>query len=110
MPTKKADAPDEQPAVMPSVADEPAPKGATLDGLKASDEIEVIHPETGQRYGVSVAAYHDLYEPAGYKPVRQGDNTLLPGDPRAPKAEEVPADQPAPVVPGLASEGQPSEG
>lgn len=77
----------------------PAPEGASLDGLDAATEIEIVHPDTGQRYGVSVAAYRDLYEPQGFKPARQGDNTLLPGDPRAPEAGSIPADMPAAIVP-----------
>jgi hypothetical protein len=86
---------------------ETAPKGATLEGLKDTDEVEIIHPKTGQAYGVSVAAFQDLYEPQGFEPVRQGTGELLPGDPRAPK--DVPPDinfiqvgeaQPAPTADG----------
>jgi len=66
-------------------ADLVAPKGATLEGLEDTDEIEIIHPDTGQTYGVSVKAFQDLYEPQGFEPIRQGTGQLLPGDPRAPK-------------------------
>lgn len=101
-----------EPSLAVSPRDTVAPKGASLDGLKDSDEIEIVHEETGQTYGVSVKAYHDLYEPLGYKPTRQADNTLLPGDPRAPKAETLPADTPAPIIPNAegenVGEGQPS--
>lgn len=87
------------PVVMTSPRDEPAPQGATLDGLSDETEIEIVHPDTKQTYGVSVAAFRDLYEPLGYKPTRQADNTLLPGDPRAPRAATVPDNAPAPIVP-----------
>lgn len=99
--TENAEATTEsaEPQLMVSPRDTPAPEGASLDGLDDAQEIEIVHPETKQTYGVTVAAYRDLYEPLGYKPTRQADNTLLPGDPRAPEADTVPADAPAPVVP-----------
>jgi len=90
---KEPDALTQQPTDITPVA---APEGATLKGLADEDEIEIIHPDTGQTYGVSVKAYNDLYKPAGFQPTRKGDNTLLPGDERAPK--DVPADNPAIVV------------
>jgi hypothetical protein len=74
----------------------PVPK-ADLKGLNENDAIEIVHPDTGQTYGVSVKAYHDLYEPLGYVPTRMADSSLLPGDERA--ATDVPANQPAPVLP-----------
>src|SRR5690348_10754148 len=74
----------------------PVPK-ADLKGLNDNDAIEIVHPDTGQTYGVSVKAFKDLYEPLGYQPTRMADNSLLPGDERA--AKDAPANQPAPVLP-----------
>jgi|SRR6478735_1197542 len=88
MPAKKDTPTPEQPTDIEPVA---APAGTTLKGLEDTDEIEIIHPDTGQTYGVSVKAFNDLYKPAGFEPTRKGNNELLPGDPRAPK------DVPAPV-------------
>lgn len=93
--------------------DTPAPKGASLDGLKDADEIEIVNTKTGQTYGVTVKAYRDLYEPNGFEPTRKADNTLLPGDPRAPEADTIPADAPAPIIPNAegenVGEGQPGD-
>lgn len=86
----------------------PAPKGASVAGLKDSDEIEVVHPKTNQTYGVSVKAYKDLYEPAGFVPTRMGNGELLPDDPRKPA--DVPEDVPPVVVSPEAETGADPEG
>lgn len=102
-----------EPQLAVTPRDTPAPKGASIDDLKDHEEIEIVNTKTGQTYGVSVKAYKDLYEPLGFEPTRKADNTLLPGDPRAPEADTVPADAAPPVLPNAegenVGEGQPGE-
>lgn len=96
--TKPKETQEPDVTVLASGTDLPAQKLST-EGLKDADEIEVTHPDTGQTYGMTVKAFHDLYEPLGYRPVRMGNGLLLPGDKRAPASESVPANAPAPVMP-----------
>lgn len=78
--------------------------------LDEADQVEFAHLETGQRYGGSVKAFRDLYEPLGYEIVTMGDGTLPPGHPDAPDPATIPADnsvilpdevQPAPAEGGV---------
>lgn len=64
-------------------------------GLNPEDAVEILHPTTGQAYGVSVAAFRELYEPQGYVITRRGDGTLLPDHPDAVPAEVIPEDNPS---------------
>jgi hypothetical protein len=62
------------------------------EGVTGSTEVEFEHPDTGQAYGASFAAFQALYEPLGYKLTRKADGSPL-------KAEEAPESGPEPVLP-----------
>lgn len=56
-----------------------------LAHLDDAIEVEIEHPQTGQRYGMSMVAYRELYEPLGYEVTGRSDGQPLDKDAVAPE-------------------------
>lgn len=71
--------------------------------LPDSHEVEIEHPKTGERYGVTMGAFREHYDKAGFKVDRHGDGTPIVADAKAPEStpEIVPVGPqgPEPEVP-----------
>lgn len=70
-----------------------ATKSKTPEGVNGNTQVEFEHPDTGQTYGASYAAFTKLYEPLGYKLTRHADGSPIG------KADEAPEEGPEPVLP-----------
>lgn len=57
-----------------------ASKTEKMKDLPGTAEVEIEHPKTGERYGVTVAAFRDHYEGAGFKIDRMGDGSAILSD------------------------------
>jgi hypothetical protein len=68
--------------------------------LDAGFEVEIEHPKTKERYGVTMAAYRDHYAGAGFKVDRRGDGTPITSEDDAREAPQPVGPQgPEPEVP-----------
>lgn len=83
-----------------------APEPVSDADLKSLDDavpVEIEHTETRQRYGVTMGAYRELYEPIGYIVTKRADGVPLPS-----AAPDVPDNAPAPVFPQLEDAAEPA--
>lgn len=65
-----------------------------------SHEVEIVHPKTGERYGVTVTDYRRLYEDRGFKIDRNADQTeYVAPEPKASRTEPKASRAEAPASP-----------
>ena len=77
-------------------------KADKIKHLDDDAEIEIMHPKTGERYGVTAAAFRADYEPAGFEVDRMGDGSAIVSDRDEPKAPDD--------LPALGVQGEPQPG